>query len=169
MAQIINIFNIDITELVFRFKIVSFFISVILGTMAVYFVVQFQNLVGVKVKMAKALLKAQEPASGGASPSKWQEITRHLESTREAEWKFSIIEADKLVDDILKQAGFLGDTMGERLVNIDKSQLLSLGGLWEAHKIRNKLVHDTNYFLRYAEARQAIKLYEEALRELQAI
>ena len=169
MAQIINIFNIDIVELIFRIKIISFFASVIFGFMAVYFIVQFQKLIGIKIQMARALLKTPEAAAGGANPSRWQEIMRHLESTREAEWKFSIIEADKLADDTLKKAGFLGDTMGERLLNIDKSQLVSLEGLWEAHKIRNKLVHDTNYFLRYAEARQAIKLYEEALRELGAI
>ena len=169
MAQLFNIFNVDIVGLIFRIKVISLVLSIILGFLAVYFIVQFQKLVGIKVQMARALLKTPETALGGANPSKWQEITNHLESTREAEWKFSIIEADKLVDDTLKKAGYLGDTMGDRLTNIDKSQLLSLEGLWEAHKIRNKLVHDANYFLRYAEARQAIKLYEDVLRELQAI
>ena len=164
-----NLFNIDLDLILFRLKLTSAIFSFIFGFGAVYFIVQFQKLVGLKIQMMKALLKAPESASGGAVQSRWEEIIRHLESSREAEWKFSIIEADKMVDDLLKQAGYPGETMGERLMNIEKGQLLSLQGLWEGHKIRNKLAHDTNYFLRYAEARQAIKFYEEALKELQAL
>lgn len=162
-----QLFNIDFAELFFRIKLTSAILSMVFGAVAVYFIVQFQKLVGLKVQMAKLALRVPESASGGAGQSKWEEVLRHLDSNREAEWKFAIIEADKLVDDLLKSAGYLGDTMGERLMNIEKGQFLSLEGLWEAHKIRNKLVHDTNYFLRYAEARRAVGQYENALREIQ--
>ncbi len=169
MAQLINLFDIDITLIIWRLKLASVIFSVIFGFLAVYFIVLFQKLIGVKIAMIRSMLRAPESASGGALTSKWGEITRHFNSEKEAEWKFAIIEADKLVDDILKSAGYTGDTMGERLMGIEKVQLLSLDGLWEAHKIRNKLVHDTNYFLRYAEARRAIQFYEKILEELQAI
>ncbi len=133
------------------------------------FIVKFQKLVGLKIQLAKLALRSAEPAYGGASQSRWEEILRHVDSAKEAEWKFAIIEADKLVDDLLKSAGYLGDTMGERLMSIEKGQMANLDGLWEAHKIRNKLVHDVNYFLRQAEARKAIQLYENILRELGAV
>lgn len=158
--------NIDISEILFRLKLTSFIFSFVFGGLAVYFIVQFQKLVGLKAQMAKLALRIPEAASGGAIQSKWQEIMRHMDSDREAEWKFAIIEADKLINDSLRLAGYPGDTMGERLMNIEKSQLLSLEGLWEAHKIRNKLAHDVNYFLRYSEARRAIQFYENTLREL---
>lgn len=169
MAQIINIFNIDFAELLFRLKLMSAIFSILFFALAVYFIVLFQKLIGVKIAMIRSMLRVPESASGGALTSKWEEIMRHFGSEKEAEWKFAIIEADKLVDDLLKTAGYTGDTMGERLMGIEKVQLLSLDGLWEAHKIRNKLAHDTNYFLRYAEARIAIRLYEETLRELGAV
>lgn len=108
-------------------------------------------------------------SSGGALNARWQEILSHIESTNEAEWKFAVIEADKLVDDLLKSSGFQGDTMGERLMNTDKTQIVTLDGLWDAHKTRNRLVHDSNYFLRYAEAKRAITLYENTLKELGAL
>ena len=104
-----------------------------------------------------------EPATLLAA--RWQEIMQHIESIREGEWKFAIIEADKITDDVLKNS-FAGETMGERLMNIDKTQLLTIDGLWEAHKIRNRLAHDTNYFLRHAEAVNTIRLYEKTLKEL---
>ena len=105
-------------------------------------------------------------SSGDALRGRWNEILNHIASTREGEWKFAVVEADKLVDEMLKSAGYPGETMGERLMNIESGQLQTLEGLWEAHKTRNRLVHGTNYFLRYAEAKRVIQLYEDALREL---
>src|SRR3989344_8255157 len=118
-------------------------------------------------------LIAQPEAVAQAEPATllaahWQEIMQRIESIREGEWKFAIIEADNLVDDLLKNL-FPGETMGERLMNIDKTQLLTIDDLWEAHKIRNRLAHDTNYFLRHAEAVNAIRLYEKTLKELGAL
>jgi len=111
------------------------------------------------------------PETAKESPlgSRWEEIQKHLNSNKEAEWKFAVIEADNLVDGVLKASGYPGDTMGERLKNIDKSQIVTLDGLWEAHKIRNRLAHDPNYFLRYGEAKRAVQLYEKTLKELNAL
>ncbi len=109
-----------------------------------------------------------EPSAGGLLQNRWNEIMHHIDSINEGEWKYAVIEADKLVDDQLKDR-FAGETMGERLMNIDKTQLLSIDGLWEAHKVRNRLAHDVNYFLRHAEAVRAIRLFEATLKELGAI
>lgn len=162
-------FNIDLDLIFFRIKFLSAILSLLFGGLAIYFIVEFKRLVGTKIQMAKLALRIPEAAFKGASQSRWEEILRHVDSAKEAEWKFAVVEADKLVDDLLKKAGYFGDSMGERLSSIEKGQLANLDHLWEAHKIRNKLVHDVNYFLRQAEARQAVKFYEEALRELQAI
>lgn len=107
------------------------------------------------------------PASAGEGmlASRWRQIEGNINSEREAEWKLAVIEADKIVDDILKASGFPGDTMGERLTNIQPGQLATHQDIWEAHKIRNRLVHDANYFLRYGEAKRAVDLYKKALVE----
>ena len=104
--------------------------------------------------------------STGAWQNRWQEIRSHLDSPREADWKIAVMEADKLVDEGLTRAGFAGDTFGDRLTNIAPGDLLSLDGVWWAHKVRNRLAHEVDYFLRYTEARQAIGYYEQALTEL---
>lgn len=161
-------FNTDFEQLLARVKLISAIFSFLFLVLGVYFVVEFQKLVGLKVQKSKLALRILEAASGGASQSKWEEILSHIGSSKEAEWKFAVIEADKLIDDLLKSAGYPGETMGERLMSIEKGQILNLEGLWEAHKIRNKLAHDVNYFLRYSEARRAIQVYEAVLRELGA-
>ncbi|HUO75702.1 MAG TPA: hypothetical protein VMU12_02190 [Candidatus Paceibacterota bacterium] len=106
------------------------------------------------------------PAQPGQLATRWQGIMAHMDSPREAEWKLAVIEADKLVDDALARNGYSGDSFGDRLMNIGPGTLISLDGLWWAHKVRNRLAHETDYFLRYTEARQAIAYYEQTLREL---
>jgi hypothetical protein len=105
----------------------------------------------------------------GALQQRWSEIRGHLDSPRESEWKIAVLEADKLVDDSLARAGFSGGSFGDRLTNIAPGVLVSLDGLWWAHKIRNRLAHEMDYFLRYTEAKQAVAYYEQALNELQLI
>ena len=148
-------------------KLILMVVSVLFGVLFVIVVVKINRLVGTKINLLKEILPPQPATS--ASNARWDEIEKHINSTREAEWKFAVIEADKLVDELLKGAGFQGDTMGDRLMNIQPGQLITLQNLWEAHKIRNRLVHDTNYFLRYTEAKRAVGLYEKTLKELEAL
>lgn len=161
--------NIDFIQLIFRIKLLSFSLSLVFGGLAVYYIIEFRKLVAVKVQKMKSEITAIDTPLGGVAESKWDEILRHMESSKEADWKLAIIEADKLVDNLLQAMGYSGDTMGDRLTNMQDGRIRDLDGLWEAHKIRNKLVHDLNYFLRYAEARRAIQVYGEVLKEFNAI
>ena len=149
-------------------KILAGLLSLVLFSLFIINFVRTGKLLRAKSDLANSILP---PEAAKESPlgSKWGEIQNHLNSMKEAEWKFGFIEADSLVDSILKAGGYPGDTMGDRLKNIDKSQIVTLDGLWEAHKIRNRLAHDTDYFLRYGEAKRAIQLYEKTLKELNAI
>ena len=149
-------------------KVLGGLISAVLLLLFVINFVRTDKFLRARSKLLKTLIP---PEAAQTSPlgSRWEEIQRHLNSVKEAEWKFAVIEADSLVDSILKASGYPGDTMGERLKNIDKTQIVTLDGLWEAHKIRNRLAHDPNYFLRYGEAKRAVQLYEKTLKELNAL
>lgn len=150
-------------------KITSYILTPILSGLIIWVIRNFINLQKIQAAAVAAAEIYPVSAPGGALQARWEEILRHIESTNEAEWKFAVIEADKLVDELLKSSGYLGETMGERLMSIDKTQIVTLDDLWDAHKTRNRLVHDANYFLRYAEAKRAVKLYEETLKELGAL
>jgi len=96
----------------------------------------------------------------------WQEIKNFAESIRDSEWKLAVIEADKVVDDALKAKGLPGDSMGERLMMIKPNELLSLQDLWDAHKLRNLIVHDTSYNVTHEQATAAVDSFGRTLREL---
>jgi hypothetical protein len=125
--------------------------------------------VAAAVPAASAGPAAVPATAAGPLRARWSEVVAHLDSPREADWKVALLEADKLVDDALARAGFPGDTFGDRLTNIRPGTLVSLDGVWWAHRIRNRLAHETDYFLRYTEARQAVGYYEQALTELQLL
>jgi hypothetical protein len=159
---------------------VSVFLQNILPPVALVASLFFAGVI-VFIKIQKNLLvpppaSAPTPAADsqaalptGVLRDRWNALLQHLESTHESQWKVAVIEADKLVDDALARAGFPGATFGDRLSNIQPGMLVSLDGVWWAHKIRNRLAHEVDYFLRYTEARQAIGYYEAALSELQLI
>lgn len=149
-------------------KLISFILSGVFVLLLIFINVRIAKVAPVKAELLTEITPP-EPAGPDAIGAKWGEIQRHVDSTKEAEWKMAVIEADKLMEDVLKKAGFPGETMGERLMAIQQGQLQSLDYIWEAHKIRNRLAHDTNYFLRQAEAQRAVKLFSRALEELQVL
>jgi len=73
-----------------------------------------------------------------------------------------------MLNDILKRMGFGGETLGERLEKLTAATLPNLEQIWEAHKIRNNIVHDPDYRLTLDEARKVLGIYEQALRDLEA-
>ena len=146
-------------------EIISAVVTIIFGIAAAFLIIKQKEF---DLKLAGQEAVAVEAVGLGPFQEQWNDILRHIDSIHEGEWKFAVIEADTIVDGVLKNY-FPGDSMGERLQNIDKTKLLSIDDLWEAHKIRNRLAHDTDYFLRHAEALRAIRLFESTLKELGAI
>ena len=99
----------------------------------------------------------------------WQKIKRRLETEMESEWKLAVIEADKIMDDILNRMGFGGKSLGERLGKLTAVSLPNIEEVKEAHKIRNNIIHDPTYRLSLEEAKRVIAIYEKALTDLQAL
>ena len=107
------------------------------------------------------------PAEVVAKP--WREIQEKMNSVNPADWSVAIIQADAVLDQILKASGYIGDTMGDRLKQINHSEVTSIDEVWSAHRIRNRLAHGTSGPLSRREALEAIAGYEKAFRELNYI
>jgi hypothetical protein len=99
----------------------------------------------------------------------WLKIKKHLSYNDESHSKLAVIEADNLLDDVLKSANVRGETLGERLKNLNPAQLPNLNEIWEAHKIRNRLVHEPDYPLDSQTALKVISFYEKAFKGLELI
>ncbi len=111
-------------------------------------------------------------AAGETSPieARWQKIEKHLDSGRESDWRLAIIEADVLLDEMMTNMGYRGDSLGEKLKGVEKSDFTTIAQAWEAHTVRNKIAHEGAAFaLGEREARRIVALYEEVFREFRYI
>src|SRR5581483_87304 len=77
----------------------------------------------------------------------------------------SVIDADKLLDEALKRRGYKGRTMGERLVAAQRV-LSNNDGVWFAHKLRSRLVHEPEVRLKKSEAKDALAAIKQSLIDL---
>jgi hypothetical protein len=95
-----------------------------------------------------------------------KDIFIHLDSLNPNDWKLAIIEADIILDDILKQHGYVGNSLGERLKSISPQQFGSLQDAWEAHKVRNRIAHDgADFVLTKRLAEETINRYRRVFAE----
>lgn len=96
----------------------------------------------------------------------WQAIIKKIDSDSPEVWKLAIIEADALVDDVLKHLNYDGEHMADRLSKLDPSDFKTLDHLWNAHRVRNSLVHTTDFTMTSDKIRRVLKNYEEFLKEI---
>lgn len=128
------------------------------------------KLIKVQKKQITEFAKVIIEAPHEERRSKWEKIKKYAESDNISDWRMAILEADNLLDDIIKKIGYAGETFGERLSNINPSQFKSLDEVWHAHKIRNRIAHEGARFeLTKDKTDYILGLYEKALIELEYI
>lgn len=81
--------------------------------------------------------------------------------------QLAIFEADKLLDHALKNRGYPGETMGERL-KAARGSFMNNDAVWHAHKLRNRLAHEQNVPLNGLTVDQALRGFRAALKDLGA-
>jgi hypothetical protein len=95
--------------------------------------------------------------------SKWSEV----QNLKDENPKLAILEADKLLDYALGCRGAHGN-LGDKLKS--KGAIFSdLNAVWAAHKLRNRIAHELDLRLATNEVQNALKKFERALRDLQAL
>jgi hypothetical protein len=101
---------------------------------------------------------------------KWERVIAHLNSPNASDWRLAIIEADIMLDEMLRAQGYHGDSIGDMLKGVEKSDMLTLDAAWEAHKVRNRIAHDGSaYDLNEREVKRIGALYESVFREFKII
>jgi hypothetical protein len=97
--------------------------------------------------------------------TRWHEAQTFCKD--KASWPLAVINADKLLDEALKKRRFKGKTMGERMVAAQRD-ISDNDGVWFAHKLRNRLVHEADVKLKEADVKKALIGIRQALKDLGA-
>ncbi len=100
--------------------------------------------------------------------AKWLEIENSVRRDNAASWQLAIMNADKLLDQALRERRFKGQTMGERMKAAQKVWK-NANHVWSAHKVRNQLAHEVNVQLNYDTTLRSLSAFKQALKDLGAI
>ena len=172
MASIVSnlrfsVINLGASEWVASLKILGVLLTLVFGVLVIILI----NKVGILKKFFKAagnFLKAGKTPKKNINAS-WQKIMAHLSKNDEANLRLALIEADNIFDDLLKLMGLPGESMAERLKYLNSAQVSNIEEIWQAHKLRNQLVHGSEYPIAGSEIEFGVRAYEKALKELKFI
>ncbi|MFZ3011397.1 MAG: hypothetical protein WA060_00115 [Minisyncoccia bacterium] len=99
---------------------------------------------------------------GGSKNEHWGTVLSYLFSQHKSDWKLAIIEADTMLDGLMDQLGFHGESLGDKLKLANQENFPQLTTAWEVHTVRNKIAHEGLAFeLSQHEAKRIIALYEQ--------
>lgn len=105
--------------------------------------------------------------SKNKAAERFRAIERRLESDNPSQYKVAILEADQFADEILRESGYAGANMAERLAEIEPGQLTSYEALKAAHEVRNQIVNQPDFAIDREQAKDLLDHYKKLFAELE--
>ena len=100
---------------------------------------------------------------------RWNRILEQAHSESEQQWRLAILEADIMLNELLDELGYRGETMADKMRAVDRARFNTIDLAWEAHRARNRVAHEAMGSFSGTEVRRIIALYEKVLREFEFI
>lgn len=163
IRNIINFF----AENLLIFQIVSLFISMVLLSFIVYFITKL-NIIGEKIEHFIDVLGAKD-ISKRRTLRAWKQIQKRLKTGELNQLKLAVLEADRILYEILKMIDYQGKTFDEILEKITEIQLSNIKEIRLIHKLRHRIATEPDFYLSQNEAEMAIEIYKKAFQELKLI
>lgn len=117
------------------------------------------------VKPKKKSLELKTPVVAIA----WAKVQSKLKDGSVDSLRLAIVEADGVADQALRRMGLEGETFADRLGHLNPDKYPTLDKLWDAHRVRNNLVHTPDFQVSIVKAEEAIAAYEAFLKEIKAL
>lgn len=100
--------------------------------------------------------------------SRWLTIEQQLKRTETTTYQMSVLQADTLLDQALKERGIQGTTMADRMKQMQQ-KWSNANNVWSAHKLRNQIAHESDFVVSYENASRALAAFKQALKDVGAI
>ncbi|MEK9130613.1 MAG: hypothetical protein AAB429_00655 [Patescibacteria group bacterium] len=118
--------------------------------------------------MHRLMAKRSHELDQALMRARWKRIKTMIDRPDAESDRLAVIEADNLLDFVLKAMHMPGETMAFRLKFAER-KFYELKRVRWCHSMRNKVVHEPDFRLAHRQAAAAVKEYERALRLLAAI
>ena len=148
------------------FVALSLFISLLLGALIIYCSIRIFQIRQVE---RRKLATYQHTVAAHDVPKtqlRWHRVIEEVNSEDEQKWRLAILEADIMLNELLDDLGYKGETMADKMRAVNRTKFTTIDLAWEAHKIRNKIAHEgAAHPLSPREVRRVISLYERVFKE----
>lgn len=121
----------------------------------------------------RAVEAAQRTVSTQDAPRtllRWNRVSEQASASNPESWRLAILEADIMLNELLDLQGYKGETIADKMKQVDRATFNSIDAAWEAHKVRNVIAHTgVAHDLTPREVRRVIALYERVFKEFRYI
>jgi hypothetical protein len=130
---------------------------------------QFAEIETQGLRAAEAKWAARNNKTSSRS-TRWESVKARVSENNPESWRVAIIEADIMLEEALMNAGYTGQSLGEKLKSVNTHTFTSVQDAWDAHKVRNEIAHvGSDFVLTQKAAQDTIVRFERALHELGAV
>lgn len=148
--------------------LVIIFLGIIIFSLVRMVEIQIYDKEEIAHEIHSALLRQKEK-DRNANP-RWHYIQTLIESPNESDWRVAIIEADSMMEEVLKEKGLTGGTVSELLESAKDSGYRSIQDAWDAHLVRNQIAHvGSDFPISQIEGRRVIKMFQNFFEELRIV
>lgn len=150
------------------YSVFAIFLSLLFFVGFVYAKVRYSQLSEIEqeaLRDAEARWTARH-AGKGSKNARWEGIQIKGAENNPESWRLAIIEADILLDETLTNAGYVGQSIGDKLKTANPISFTTVQDAWEAHKVRNEIAHvGSDFVLTKKNAQDTILRYERVFHE----
>ena len=152
------------------FAAVSIFVSLILASILLYCMIrlfQVREFERKRFESTSATIVARDVPR---TQLRWERVIKEINSENEQSWRLAILEADIMLGELLDTLGYRGETMADKMRDVDRASFNSIDLAWEAHRTRNRIAHESSETaLSPRDARHTIGLYQRVFKEFQFV
>ncbi|MDD5738364.1 MAG: hypothetical protein PHY72_00340 [Candidatus Pacebacteria bacterium] len=113
------------------------------------------------------ILKNFKDYGASKAQKQWKKIKQNFEKDDPVYWKVALLEAEKLMDEILLRMGLGPGTMDDRLSRASVDEIPNLQDVIRARNLCQDIARDPDYKLNKEDAENTLGAFEKALISLQ--
>jgi hypothetical protein len=152
------------------FTLISFAVSIPFIAVSIYCWVRILQIRHRERLGFRAAQRTVESKDTPKTHLRWRRIMDQMSAGTPESWRLAILEADIMLNELLDLQGYKGETMADKMKQVDRASFNTIDLAWEAHKVRNRIAHEgANHEISSREARRVISLYEHVFKEFRIV
>jgi hypothetical protein len=121
---------------------VSLFVSLLFIALIIYCVIRIEQIRYHERVAFSNYARSVETRNIPRTQARWQRILEETGSDNEQQWRLAILEADIMLNELLDTLGYKGETMSDKLKQVERADFHTVDAAWDAHRFRNRIAHE---------------------------